>query len=85
MKTDELESSPAPALLGVGFEGEAYEMKTLLTRAIKYAQYIDRGSPRWSGVGQIFSVGSTTAIAMCKAVGLDPHESVPPIDTDEDA
>ena len=82
--TEEQPQVGSDAWLGVGFEGEAYTMKTLIHRAISMGHYWDKGAPRWSGVGRIFSVGSTTAIAMCKAAGVDPHLTIIP-DDDEDA
>ncbi len=83
-KPDSEAVDPASAWLGVGFEGDAYTMKTLIYRAISMGHYWDKGAPRWSGVGRIFSVGSTTAIAMCRAAGVDPFCTVIP-DDDEDA
>lgn len=47
--------------------------RKLIERAVKYCRW-EYGVPRWSAVGDAFSVGSTSAIALCHAVGEDPHE-----------
>ncbi len=48
----------------------------LLRRAITYAipQRGQGDMPRWSCVGHVFSVGSTTATSLCKEFGVDPNE-----------
>lgn len=36
----------------------------------------DGKAPRWSHVGNLFSVGSTNAMQMCRDNDVDPHEQV---------
>jgi len=47
----------------------------LLTRAVKYAKPHEEGaSPKWSVVGELFGLGSTSAHQLCRYAGVDPHE-----------
>lgn len=51
-----------------------YKFQFLMERAVQYPVGWEAGSPRWSAVGMIFSVGANNAIAICKAFGFDPNE-----------
>lgn len=45
----------------------------LIRRAIEYAGGASHGrEPRWSHVGKIFGVGSTSASLLCSRLGFDP-------------
>ena len=54
-----------------GFE---YTDLDLLDRAVRNIHYGKGMLPRWSHVGQTFSMGSGYSIGLCKRWGLDPHE-----------
>lgn len=49
---------------------------SLLTWAIKTANVRGRRGPRWAAVMRVFKTGQTTAMALCRAVGVDPDELV---------
>lgn len=44
----------------------------LLSWVIEHASGYGR-APRWSFVGQLFGLGSTSAIALCERFGHNPH------------
>jgi hypothetical protein len=55
-----------------------YGVDELMKRAIANARARDgKKVPRWAAVRDLFAVGSTTAMAVCRGYGFDPHEEVP--------
>lgn len=60
-------------------EGEAKikELRGLIDRAVRSAHYKHKGSPRWSGVGNIFNLGCNSSIKLCKEFGHDPDSLIP--------
>lgn len=55
-------------------EGVDWTMAELIRRAVEHPQRWERGTPRWSAVGATFRIGSTSAVALCKAFGQKPEE-----------
>ena len=56
-----------------------YSADALIGRAVAHPirdPHVER--VRWSLVGETFSVGSTTAGALCRMHGQDPDEMLPP-------
>ena len=54
--------------------------RDLIAKAIEFARpHRTTEARRWVAVMDIFGVGSTTAMALCKRFGLDPHETRPGI------
>lgn len=51
-----------------------YGAAELLSRACGYPPNWKKGSVRWKPVSDLFQVGCTTAIQLCHALGIDPHE-----------
>lgn len=47
----------------------------LVAHAVRYAR--EPGHVRWSTVGARFGLGSTSAHALCRAVGVDPDKETP--------
>ena len=57
---------------------KGYAVDELMRRAIRNARARDgKEVPRWAAVRDSFSVGSTTATAICQAYEFDPNETVP--------
>jgi hypothetical protein len=48
----------------------------LLRRVVKCPPASHRPASRWSLVGAVFSVGSTSATALCRRLGFDPDETI---------
>lgn len=48
-----------------------------MTRAVNHPHGWEPGTPRWSAVGAVFSLGSTSGTMICKAFGADPHTVKP--------
>lgn len=50
----------------------------LLAHAVRHAGYrsCDSGRPRWSHVGDVFGLGSTSATGLCVRFGVNPFEMV---------
>ena len=46
----------------------------LIERAVIFPVGWKRGQPRWSAVGAIFAISSTSSHAVCRAVGQDPND-----------
>lgn len=55
-------------------EVEACRLRDLVKRAVSHPVGWEAGQPRWSAVGAIFSVGSTSAHQLCRQFGLNPNE-----------
>ena len=73
-----LAASPSPAAEGDGAGRECVNgltFRELVERAVSAPRDWKRRQPRWSAVGCVFSVGSTTASELCKAFGLNPDET----------
>lgn len=60
----------------MAFGGEPLGDRDLVQRAVMSAAGRPGRSPRWSHVAAIFSVGSTTASALCVRFEMDPDEVV---------
>lgn len=57
---------------------EGLTFSRLVERAVRNASPHTAGeSPRWVAVMDTFATGSTTAMEICRAFDLDPHERVP--------
>lgn len=57
--------------------GIDYTFANLTERAVRNAvPHIAGPSEKWVAVGDTFAVGSTVAMKICRAYGLDPHEFV---------
>lgn len=50
----------------------------LVARAVKYARLHQVGGsmPRWALVMDVFNIGSSSAVALCRKVGVDLDEEV---------
>ena len=60
---------------------EGYSFSGLVERAVRNAVSHTAGeSLRWVAVRATFATGSTVAIEICKAYGLDPHERISGVD-----
>jgi len=60
---------------------EGYSFSGLVERAVRNAVSHTAGeSLRWVAVRDTFATGSTVAIEICKAYGLDPHERISGVD-----
>lgn len=70
--TRELEREETGLLQTVGYSAIA-----LLARACAYPKGWERGHVRWAAVGKVFCVGSTTAIKLCEALQINPHDVLP--------
>ncbi len=56
---------------------EGFTYANLTGRAVRNAMSHTAGaSPRWTAIADTFAVGSTSAMKICEAYGLDPHECV---------
>jgi hypothetical protein len=45
----------------------------LLCRAVRGAKF-KIGQPRWTGVSDVFGLGSTYSAQLCRRFGMDPDE-----------
>ncbi len=55
-----------------------YSDKDLIRRALRNARLNAPGEHlRWAAVAEIFGMGSTYAIELCRDYDLDPHEMLP--------
>lgn len=48
----------------------------LVRRAVRYPPTNTGAMPRWSHVGAIFGIGSTSAAELCVRFGFDPDEVI---------
>ena len=51
-------------------------IEELLRRAVRNARPRDGKRVRWGCVGGLFSLGSNSAIALCKKYDINPHEMI---------
>lgn len=69
------------------FRGEGSEprMRRLVHNAVRSAGRGEDGHvSRWSAVGYMFGLGSTSATALCRELGFDPDEEMGNPDEEED-
>lgn len=52
-----------------------FNLERLIERAVKYAPR-ESGVPRWSTIGRVFALGSTSAINLCRQFNVDPQKVV---------
>jgi hypothetical protein len=48
----------------------------LISRAVRGARPRNGRVPRWSAVGEVFALGSTFSIQLCRRFGVDPDEQI---------
>ena len=54
-----------------------YSAEEMVVRAIRNAWPRKCGKvPRWAAVVDVFGLGSTYAMLLCRGFGLDPHEQI---------
>lgn len=63
---------------------EIYRLRELIKRAVEAPAGWQPRQPRWSAVGCVFSVGSTTATNLCREFGVDPDDERPWADDEGD-
>ena len=58
-------------------ESIGYSSFDLVKRAVRNTMpHASRRMERWVAVMDVFTIGSTSAKALCRAYGLDPHERI---------
>jgi hypothetical protein len=66
-------------------QGPEYSAIAMVERAVRNARpHRMTEAPRWVGVKDIFSYGSTTSKELCRRFGLDPYEKVAGVQCDCD-
>lgn len=48
----------------------------LIARVVRSARPRKGRVPRWAAVGEIFALGSTFSIQLCRRFGVDPDEQI---------
>lgn len=48
----------------------------ILKNALQILSCVNKGNPIWVAVMDICGVGSNSAIAICKSIGLDPNQKI---------